>query len=166
MWEKKKKKKVPHWVRGSESLEMRSPRQAKMGILGLGGSIATPPGGITAEVLVVQSFDELASKASQAKGRIVVFNVPFQTYGGTVIYRSNGAAEAAKYGAVASLTRSITPESLYTPHTGSMTYSSNSSIPRIPAAAITIEGLFFFFPPSSKKKKKKKKKRKQKKKIL
>ncbi|MGQ0560769.1 MAG: peptidase M28 family protein, partial [Gemmatimonadota bacterium] len=68
---------VPHWVRGRESIEMVAPRPARLAMLGLGGSIGTPPAGITAQVLVVASFDELARRAAEARGRIVLFNVPF-----------------------------------------------------------------------------------------
>lgn len=68
--------------------------------------------GIQAEVLVVQSFDELKSRGSEAKGKIVVFNQPFVSYGQTVAYRAYGASEAAKLGAVATLIRSITPFSI------------------------------------------------------
>ena len=128
---------VPRWVRGKESVEMLAPRYKPMAMLGLGGSIATPPEGITAEVLVVKSFDELKARAAEAKGRIVVYNVPFTTYGQTVRYRTQGAIEAARVGAIASLVRSVTPQSLYTPHTGGMRY--DSEVPRIPHAAITVE---------------------------
>lgn len=128
---------VPTWVRNEGFLRMNLPYSKKLGVLALGGSIATPAEGITAPILVVKDFDELKSRASEAKGKIVVYNAPFTTYSGTVQYRSRGAVEAAKVGAVASLTRSITPYSLYTPHTGNMNY--DSSVPRIPAAAITIE---------------------------
>jgi carboxypeptidase Q len=128
---------VPHWVRGSESAELVEPRHQNLPMLGLGGSIATPPGGITGEVLVVRSFDDLHAKAAQAKGKIVLFNVPFTNYGETVQYRGNGAVEAAKAGAVASLIRSVTPYSQRTPHTGGMRY--DSAVKRIPHAAITVE---------------------------
>ena len=128
---------VPRWVRGAESAELVEPRRQALPMLGLGGSIATPPGGITAEVMVVRSFDELQAKAAQARGKMVLFNVPFTTYGGTVQYRSRGAIEAARVGAVASLIRSVTPYSMRTPHTGGMAY--DSTVPRIPAAALTPE---------------------------
>ena len=128
---------VPHWVRGEESLEMIAPRPRELPMLGLGGSIATPPGGIRAEVLVVSSFDELTERAAEAHGKIVLFDVPFTTYGETVQYRSNGAVAAGRVGAAASLIRSVTPYSQQTPHTGNSSYEEG--VPRIPHAAITVE---------------------------
>ena len=128
---------VPHWVRGAESLTLLTPREADMQILGLGGSIGTPPEGIEGDVLVVNSFDELRERAAEAAGKIILYNVAFTSYGPTVQYRTNGAAEAAKVGAIASLVRSVGPRSLYTPHTGVMRYQDD--VPQIPAAAVTIE---------------------------
>ncbi|MFQ5569115.1 MAG: M28 family metallopeptidase [Rhodothermales bacterium] len=128
---------VPHWVRGQESLTLLSPREATLRMLGLGGSVGTPPEGITAEVLVVGSFDELEARRDEAAGKIVLFNVPFTSYGQTVQYRSVGAIRAARAGAVASLVRSVGPVSLSTPHTGAMRYDDR--VPRIPHAAVTVE---------------------------
>src|SRR5690606_17059434 len=128
---------VPHWVRGEESAEMTSPRRQRLGMLGLGMSVGTPPAGIEAPVLVVSSFEELERRKADARGRIVVYDVPFTSYGQTVEYRTNGASAAARHGAVAVLVSSVGPVSLYTPHTGTMTY--DSAAPRIPAAAITVE---------------------------
>jgi carboxypeptidase Q len=128
---------VPRWVRGTESAKLVRPRRANLPMLGLGGSIGTPPGGITAEVMVVTSYDDLTARAAEARGKIVLFNVPFTTYGETVRYRSGGAVAAARAGAVASMIRSVTPYSQNTPHTGGMAY--NDSVPRIPHAAITPE---------------------------
>jgi carboxypeptidase Q len=128
---------VPHWVRGAESAQLVLPREQNLPMLGLGGSIATPPGGITADVIVVTSFSDLTSKAAQARGKIVLYDVPFTNYGETVAYRGRGAIEAAKVGAVAALVRSVTPYSQRTPHTGGMQY--DSTVRRIPAAAITVE---------------------------
>lgn len=127
---------VPHWVRGEESLDLLAPVQRKLAILGLGNSIATPPEGISAEAVVVRSFDELDALGEGARGKIVVYNAPFVSYGETVKYRS-GASRAARYGAVATLVRSITPVSLQTPHTGATNYDGKQ--PKIPTAAITIE---------------------------
>ena len=128
---------VPVWVRGQESAQMVRPRVQNLPMLGLGGSIATPPGGITADVLVVGSFSDLTAKAAQASGKIVLYDVPFTNYGETVQYRARGAVAAAKVGAVGALVRSVTPYSQRTPHTGGMSY--DSTVRRIPAAAITVE---------------------------
>lgn len=129
---------VPHWVRGEESLEMITPVPRKLTMLGLGNSIATPTDGIAAEAVVVRNFDELEALGERVRGKIVVYNAPFTNYGATVRYRSAGASRAARYGAVAAIVRSVTPVSLQTPHTGAMIYDETQ--PKIPAAAITIEG--------------------------
>ncbi|HET7583458.1 MAG TPA: M20/M25/M40 family metallo-hydrolase [Gemmatimonadaceae bacterium] len=128
---------VPHWVRGEESAELLSPRRQALPMLGLGGSIGTPQAGITAPVLVVTSFDDLQRRAAEARGKIVLFDVPFTSYGETVRYRTAGAVAAARVGAVASLVRSITPFALRTPHAGNMHY--DSTVRHIPTAAITVE---------------------------
>ncbi len=128
---------VPHWVRGRESLDMVLPRPRELPMLGLGGSVATPPGGIRAEVLVVSSYAELEERADEAGGRIVLFDVPFTSYGETVQYRSGGAIAAGRVGAAASLVRSVTPYSQQTPHTGNSRYEDG--VPKIPHAAITVE---------------------------
>lgn len=128
---------VPRWVRGDESLTLLSPRQRECPMLGLGGSVGTPKEGLTTEVLVVTDFDELTQKAAEAKGKIVLFNAPFTEYNRTVVFRSRGAIEAAKVGAVASLIRSVGSFSMQTPHTGAMGY--DQAVPKIPHAAITAE---------------------------
>ena len=128
---------VPHWVRGPESIELLAPRTARITMLGLGGSIATPPEGITGEVLVVSSFDDLARHAAEARGRIVLYDVPFTNYGQTVQYRGRGAIEAAKVGAIASMIRSVSSYSMRNPHTGAMQY--DTAVPRIPHASISVE---------------------------
>ncbi|KYO29408.1 carboxypeptidase Q [Alligator mississippiensis] len=129
--------KVPHWERGEEFALMLAPRSHSISISGLGSSVPTPPEGITAEVLVVSSFDELYKRTEEAKGKIVVYNQPYISYGETVRYRAQGAVEAAKAGAVASLIRSITPFSINSPHTGWQYYQSN--VPKIPTACISVE---------------------------
>jgi hypothetical protein len=129
--------KVPHWVRGSESAALVEPVNKPLTILGLGGSIATPKKGITAEVVPVSTFEELDKKGKAVEGKIVLFNVPYEGYGRTVTYRTSGASRAARLGAVAMLVRSITPVSLQSPHTGALEYAPG--IPKIPAAAVTIE---------------------------
>jgi carboxypeptidase Q len=130
---------VPKWVRGRESAMLVEPGPQAIAMLGLGRSVGTPPGGIEAPVVAVGSFDELAAlPASAVKGRIVLWNVPFTTYGTTVRYRSRGSNEASRRGAVASLVRSIGPMGLRTPHTGNMS-AYNDSFPRIPGAAVAAE---------------------------
>ena len=131
------KVKVPRWVRGKESATLLSPRQRTLPMMGLGGSVGTPKGGITAEVLVVASFDDLEKRAAEAKGKMVLFNLPFTSYRETVIVRRLGAIEAAKVGAVASLIRSVGPFSMQSPHTGNMAY--DDKVKKIPHAALSLE---------------------------
>ena len=128
---------VPRWVRGNESVELLSPRRRTLPMLGLGGSVGTPPGGITAGVLVVTGFDDLKNRVAEAKGRIVLFNVPFTEYRETVIVRTQGAIHAARAGALASLIRSVGPCSMQTPHTGGMSYADG--VKKIPHAALSLE---------------------------
>jgi len=130
--------KVPHWVRGREDAEMVKPVRHPLTMLGLGGSVATPPDGITAEVVPVASFDALnALGREKVAGKIVLFNVPYEGYGKTVAYRGAGPSRAARLGAVAMLLRSVGSLALQTPHTGALNYSESD--PKIPAAAITLE---------------------------
>jgi len=128
---------VPTWIRGKESATLLSPFKKELSMLGLGGSIATPRGGLKAEVIVVNDWDELESRSNEVPGKIVLFNAPFTSYGETVAYRYSGASAAAKHGAVASLIRSIGPWSMNTPHTGVMAY--NDDVQKIPNAALTME---------------------------
>jgi hypothetical protein len=130
--------KVPHWVRDREDAEMVKPVRHSLSMLGLGGSVATPPDGITAEVVPVSSFDALnALGREKVAGKMVLFNVPYEGYGKTVAYRGDGPSRAAKLGAVAMLLRSVGSLSMQTPHTGALNYTESD--PKIPAAAITLE---------------------------
>ena len=130
--------KVPHWVRGQESIEITAPRRAPMVMLGLGNSIGTPAEGVEAEVLVVRSFEELDAAGARVKGRIVLFNAPFTNYGETVQFRGAGPSRAAALGAVAALVRSVGPAGLRLPHNGSPA-GMRRGCPQIPAAALTTE---------------------------
>ncbi len=129
---------VPKWVRGVESLEITNPPDHVVPMLGLGGSVATPPAGIEAEVMVVSSGDDLAKRSAEAKGKIVLFNVPYTNYGETVAYRSGGARMASQHGALAALVRAVGPVGLRTPHTGGMNYGDDT-VAKIPTAAIPVE---------------------------
>jgi carboxypeptidase Q len=128
---------VPHWVRKYEKCVMVSPRNADIPVFALGGSIGTQKGGITAEVIVVKDFDELELRREEIKGKIVVYNFDYEGYGHGVQYRFYGASRAAKYGAVASLIRSVSPNEMRNLHTGMMVYED--SLPKIPHAAISPE---------------------------
>jgi carboxypeptidase Q len=136
---------VPHWVRGIESAEITQPITRPLRVLGLGGSVATPRGGITAPVVVVHDWAELDAKQAQVKGAIVLYDVAMAKwteekgsgYGETVEYRGRGPSRAARYGAVAVLMRSVTAHSLRTPHTGATVYEDGA--PKIPALAVTVE---------------------------
>lgn len=129
---------VPKWVRGEESATMISPRATPLHMIGLGRSIGTPKKGITAPVIVVNDFDELTRRAAEAKGKIVLFDVPFTGYGQTVRYRGGAANAAAKVGAVAALIRSVSSFSMQNPHTGAMGYDSTLKV-KVPAAALSVE---------------------------
>ena len=129
--------KVPTWIRGEESLKILVPFERELKVLGVGGSIATSKGGIRGEVVVVDSFEELDKIKDIVKGKIVLYNVPFTSYGETVQYRYDGPNRAAEYGAIGSLIRSIGSSSMDTPHTGTM--GEYKTIKKIPHAAISME---------------------------
>ncbi|HNR18517.1 MAG TPA: M20/M25/M40 family metallo-hydrolase [Bacteroidia bacterium] len=137
---------VPHWVRGEKekAYYVVNGKKTEVNICALGGSIATPLSGLTANVVEVKNFDELKSLGTEKiKGKIVFYNRPmdvtrihcFEAYGGAVNQRGGGALHAAKYGAVGVVVRSMTQEIDKYPHTGAMRY--DDSIPRIPACAIS-----------------------------
>jgi carboxypeptidase Q len=136
---------IPKWVRGEESIVMTHPRTHAIPMLGLGGSVGTPPDGITASVVVARDEAELESLGDKCKGKIVLFNNimhPYNTetgsgYGTAVRFRGKGARLASEKGAVACLVRSVTAHSLRSPHTGAMNYDTAKT--KIPAAAITTE---------------------------
>lgn len=138
---------VTNWVRGAESAVMESPRRVELHMLGLGRSVGTPSRGIAAPVLVVSDFADLRAKSTQAKGRIVVYNFPFDktlhpfvAYGQAVQYRAYGVDSAAQFGALGVLVRSATPLSLTTPHTGALSYADTiRRVPQIPGAALAPE---------------------------
>jgi hypothetical protein len=135
---------VPGWVRGEESARILTPAIHEIALLGLGGSIPTPPEGITAEVLRVRDFEELRAAGERARGKIVLYDKPIEAgfrakngYGSAAGLRVNGAIEAARLGAVAALVRSLGTADFRLPHTGMMRYEEG--VKRIPAAAISAE---------------------------
>ena len=146
---------VPHWERYAETAELTEwPGQAegtkqKVVLTALGGSVATPDDGLTAEVLVLEDWAAFSAlPEGAAKGKILLFNHPFDeqkaavghggaAYGEAVSYRAMGPSAAASVGAVAVLVRSAGGGIYRSPHTG-MTYYAEG-LPQIPAAAVTAE---------------------------
>jgi len=146
---------VSHWVRGEETAALvQFPGQAenttqKIVLCALGASVATPPDGITAEVVVAKNFDELkALPRDKVAGKIVLFNYPFdkqmaaegrggEAYGEAVVYRGDGPSAAARQGAVACLIRSVGGADYRLPHTGQTNYADHAL--KIPAGAVTAE---------------------------
>ena len=140
---------VPRWIRGRESATLVAPRERPLRMLGMGNSVGTPVGGITADVIVARNFDDLVALGDAVRGKIVLYTarmpeydpVKGSGYAETVRYRVAGASRAAASGAVAVLIRSVTARSLQTPHTGTLLYDAKA--PRIPAAALTTEDAEF-----------------------
>jgi len=136
---------VPYWERGAlESAEvLQAKGTIRLSVCALGGSIATPVKGITAEVVEVKSFDELQNLGGGVKGKIVFFNRPidpsklntFEGYSGAVDQRASGAVMASKMGGVAALVRSVTTLPDDAPHTGGMGYQD--TVARVPGAALS-----------------------------
>ena len=146
---------VPHWVRGEETAALvEFPGQAqgttqKIVLTALGSSVPTPPAGLTAEVVSVKDFHELAALGrAGVAGKIVLFNHPFDqqmaavgqgldAYGQAVVYRGNGPSAAGRLGAVAALVRSVGGAAYRLPHAGQTRYAPG--VPPVPAAAVTVE---------------------------
>jgi carboxypeptidase Q len=140
---------VPHWVRGGKD-EARfflgnNARSRMLDVLALGNSNGTGPKGLTAPVILINSFDELEKRKDEVKGKIVFYNYPFnprfvrtfQAYSDAVRYRGQGVNRAVRYGAVGVMVRSMTHAADNNPHTGGMNY--NDSFPKIPAFAVGIQ---------------------------
>jgi carboxypeptidase Q len=146
---------VPHWVRGAETGELveypERPSQTtqKIVLTALGGSVATPNDGLTAEVVVAESFERLKTLGREnVAGKIVVFTSRFderlatqgqasEAYRLVSPYRTQGPSEAARLGAVAALNASAGGGGNRLPHTGSVVYAPDA--PKIPAAALAAE---------------------------
>jgi Iap family predicted aminopeptidase len=132
--------KVPHWVRGVERGEVMAARgtaQYTLSLTALGGSVATPQGGVEGEIVEIRSLQELSPAV---RGKIVFFNHPMsiaKDYGKYAELRVRGPAAAGKFGAVGVVLRSLSTASLRNPHTGVTIYDAQG--PRIPAAAISTE---------------------------
>lgn len=138
---------VPHWVRGGKEVAKAITKKqgaVALTVLALGGSIGTGAQGINAQVVEVKDFEELKTLGEKGvKGKIVFFNRPmdptllqtFSAYGGAVNQRGAGPSEAAKYGAIAAVVRSMGSNLEDYAHTGGLRYAPN--IGKIPAVAIS-----------------------------
>lgn len=143
---------VPKWTRGLPEyayIETAPGLSSVTDICALGGSVATPAAGLKAEVIEVQGIEDLEALGREnIQGKIVFYNRPmdpkkimtFQAYGGCVDQRYSGAREAAKYGAVGVVVRSMNLRQDDLPHTGSMSYGNLPARARIPACAISTNG--------------------------
>jgi len=140
---------VPRWVRGAPEyayIETAPGKTTTVNICALGSSVATPGGGIKANIIEVKNFEELAILGREnIEGKIVFFNRPMQAdlihtmsaYGGAVDQRGSGAKEASAYGAVGVIVRSMNLRQDDLPHTGNMNYGDIPDSQKIPAAAIS-----------------------------
>lgn len=145
---------VPHWVRGAkESAKiLAAGKERSVNILALGNSVGTGTKGITAEVVEVQSLDQLEGLGEKIiKGKIVFFNRPMDqtklttgaAYGGAVDQRVWGASEAARHGAIGVIVRTVGTAQDDFPHTGTLIYKEDA--PQIPAAAISTNDADILF---------------------
>ncbi|SDC59534.1 M20/M25/M40 family metallo-hydrolase [Niabella drilacis] len=139
---------VPHWVRGGTDQAtalLTNGKKKELDILALGNTEGTGSGGIKAPVILINSFEELEAKKDQLKGKIVFYNYhfnprfirTFEAYGDAVKYRTRGTSLAAKYGALASMVRSMSHSVDNNPHTGGTHY--DTAYKKIPAVAIGLQ---------------------------
>jgi hypothetical protein len=130
------------WVQGAESAEVTAPFPQPLVITGLGRSVATPPGGIEAEVVLFPTFEALqAAPLGSLKGKIAVLtermggNDSPTGYGAANRWRRKGPSEAARRGAIGFLIRSLATNDNRAPHSGALNYDDDTA--HIPAAAIS-----------------------------
>jgi len=135
---------TPRWIRGTAEAEIVAPAPQAMHVVALGPSVPTGPGGITADVVEVATFDQLKALGDAVRGKIVLFNPrpmqrgrTFEEYARVQAFRGGGAVAAGRLGAVAVLVRSAGTGAFRLPHTGGMHY--DESVPKIPAAAVSAE---------------------------
>ncbi len=130
------------WARGLEQAEITSPFPQPLVVTTLGGSVATPPGGIEAEIALFKTYAEmLALPTNSLAGKIAVVTQPMVRgrpeagYGALNRIRNAGPGEAARRGAIGYLLRSLGTDNQRRPHTGATHYAVDA--PRIPAAALS-----------------------------
>jgi hypothetical protein len=143
---------VPRWVRGGRDeasitwTDNRGrPQKKTLDVLALGNSLGSGASGVRAPVILIHNFDELERRKDEVKGKIVFYNHPFnptyilqgRAYGEAGVFRRSGPSNAARYGAVAVITRSLSQSTDNLPHTGSTAY--DPAYPRIPCAAVGLK---------------------------
>jgi carboxypeptidase Q len=138
---------VPHWVRGGkdEATASYGKQKRPLDVLALGNSAGSGKNGVSGNVVEVKDFQELEAKKDQVKGKIVFYNYPFnqtfiktfQAYGDAVGYRGAGPSQAAKYGAIGAIVRSMSESTDNNPHTGSLRYDSTYKL--IPSVAVGLK---------------------------
>ncbi len=133
---------VPHWVRGKKEAlyGLNTSMIFDLNVLALGNSVGTGGKQVQAQIIEIKNFIELEEKKNELKNKIVFYNYHYNkkllggAYGDAVRYRSIGASQAAKYGALAVVVRAVTAAKDNNPHTGALRY--NDSFPKIPALSI------------------------------
>ena len=138
---------VPHWVRGEKEkgqIMLADGKKYDLKLCALGNSVGTGTKGVSANVIEVNSMDQLDKLGTKGvKGKIVFFNFPmnqtyiktFKAYGESGVSRNKGPQMAGKYGAIGVMVRSLAINLNDYPHTGATGY--NDSFPKIPAVAIS-----------------------------
>ncbi|MEO5999027.1 MAG: M20/M25/M40 family metallo-hydrolase [Chitinophagaceae bacterium] len=143
---------VPRWVRGGKDEAViiyedgkGKPVKATLDVLAIGNTSGTGMGGIKAAVILIHDFEELENRKDEIKGKIVFYSASFNpryvetgyAYGETGVYRRSGPSRAARYGALAIMTRSLSESTDNNPHTGATIY--DTSLPKIPAVAMGLK---------------------------
>lgn len=138
---------VPHWVRGGkdEAIAIIGKLRKSLNVIALGNAIGTGGKAITANVVVINNFEELDIKKNELRGKIVFYNYKFdprfiktfESYSDAAKYRTQGPSKAAQYGAIGAIIRSMSHSTDNTPHTGMLSYDDKYA--KIPAVAIGLK---------------------------
>jgi carboxypeptidase Q len=134
--------KIVNWKRGkTEIFEIITKAgKQKLNITALGNSLG---GNVkNAPIVMLNDVTDLKANADKVKGAIVFFNKAFNnadirtfvSYSKTGSIRRAGPTDAAKYGALGVVIRSLTHSTDNNPHTGTTQYDSNYA--KIPCAAM------------------------------
>jgi Zn-dependent M28 family amino/carboxypeptidase len=132
----------PKWVRRSESAQILAPYAQRLAATALGGSPATPKGGLSGQVVAFKDLAALkAATAESVKGKIVYIGYRMHAerdghdYAAATAGRTRGPALAAALGASAFVLRSAGSDNDRLAHTGLTIFEANGA--KIPAAALS-----------------------------